>query len=64
MMEMAVVEKLLPGAGESGAVVAADESGERLLPVNRQPLELFEKLAVQQRGVWAIADFYAAALRS
>jgi hypothetical protein len=46
-MELAVVEKLLAAAGEARTVVPADEAGEGALPVNGQPFEAFEKLAVQ-----------------
>ena len=49
-MELAMIEKLLAGSGEVRNVVAANEPGERLLPLNRQPLELFEEGAVDQRS--------------
>ncbi len=48
MMELAMIEKLLAGAGEVRNVVAADQAGERFLPANRQPLELLEERAVDQ----------------
>ena len=49
-MELAMIQKLLAGAGEVRDVVAADQTGERFLPVDRQPLELLEERAVDQ---WA-----------
>jgi len=50
-MELAVVEKLLAAAGKVRAVAAADESGERALPVYGEPFEPFEKLTVQNGSV-------------
>ena len=50
MMELAVIEKLLAGAGEVRDIMAAYQAGERFLPLNRQPLELLEEGAVDQRG--------------
>jgi hypothetical protein len=44
---MAMIEKLLPAAGESRAVVSADQAGKRALPVNGQPFEPFQKLPVE-----------------
>ena len=46
MMELAMIEKLLAGTGEVRDVVAADQAGERLLPADRQALELLEERAV------------------
>jgi hypothetical protein len=46
MMEIAVVEKLLAGAGEVRDVMAADQAGKGFVPANGEALELFEKLAV------------------
>ncbi len=50
VMELAMIEKLLAGAGKVRDVVAADQTGKRLLPANGQPLELLEERAVDQ---WA-----------
>jgi hypothetical protein len=47
LVVVTVVEKLLAAAGEARTVVPADEAGEGALPVNGQPFEAFEKLAVQ-----------------
>ena len=43
-----MIEKLLAGAGEVRDIVAADQTGKRFLPVDRQPLELLEERAVDQ----------------
>ena len=50
VMELAMVEKLLAGAGKMRDVVAAHQAGERLLPLNRQPFEFLEESGVDQRG--------------
>ena len=43
MMEMAMIQKLLAGAGKARDVVATDQPGERLLPVDGQPFQLLQK---------------------
>ncbi len=43
VMEVAVVEELLAGSGKPGALVAAHQSAERLLPVQREPLQFLEE---------------------
>ena len=48
LMEMAVIEKLLAAAGEARAIVPADKTGERTLPVDGQAFEAFQKFPVQQ----------------
>ena len=50
MMELAMIEKLLAGTGKVRDVVAAHQAGKRFLPADRQPLELLEERAVDQRG--------------
>ena len=50
VMEIAMVEKLLAGAGEARLVVAAHQPGEGLLPVDGEAFEFLQKLPVQQRG--------------
>ncbi len=50
-IEGTVIEKLLTGAGEARDVVAADKTAERLLPMQSQPLELFQKAVLQKRLV-------------
>ena len=52
VMEMAMVQKLLPAAREARAVMAAHQAVERFLPVNRQTLQLLQKLAVEQGSGW------------
>ncbi len=47
VMEIAVVQKLLAGAGEARRVVAAHQAGERFLPVDGQAFQLLQKLPVQ-----------------
>src|SRR5438270_11617153 len=49
MMKLAMVQELLARTGQMRDVVAADQTGERFLPANRQPLELLEESAVDQR---------------
>ncbi len=49
-MELAMIEKLLAGAGKVRDVMAAHQARERLLPLNRQPLKLLQKDGVDQRG--------------
>src|ERR1700722_3027739 len=48
VMELAMIEKLLARTGEMRNVVTADQTGEGLLPANRQPLEFLEQRAVDQ----------------
>jgi hypothetical protein len=48
MMELAMIEKFLPGAGKVGNIVAADEAWKRFLPADRQPLEFLEERAVNE----------------
>ena len=50
VVEIAMVEELLAGAGEARHVVAAHQPGKRFLPVDGQPFQFFQKLPVQQRG--------------
>ncbi len=49
VVEVAMVEKFLAAAGETRAVMAADETGEGTLPVDGQAFQAFEKFPVQQR---------------
>ena len=57
VMEIAMVQKLLAGAGKARRIVAAHQAGERLLPVDGQPLQFLQKLAVENgRGVHDFAD--------
>ena len=53
-----MVQELLARAGKARHVVAAYQPGEGLLPVNGQPFQFFQKLAVEQRRLVAI-DSYA-----
>jgi hypothetical protein len=43
MMEIPMIQELLPRPRESRRVVPAHQSRERFPPLNRQPLELFEQ---------------------
>ena len=47
VMKGSVVEELLPGAREARHIMAAHQSGERLVPVDGEALELFQELALQ-----------------
>ena len=43
MVKMAVVQKFLPASGKARAIAAAHQAVERLLPVDREPLQFFEQ---------------------
>ena len=47
-MEMAVFEKFLAAARETGPVVSAHQTRERALPVNGQAFEPFQKFTVEE----------------
>ena len=49
MGEIAVVQEFLAGSGETRGVMAAHQPGVRLLPMDGQPLQLFEHRRVDQR---------------
>ncbi len=49
VVKVAMVEKFLATAGETRSVMAADKTGEGLLPVDGQAFQAFEKFPVQQR---------------
>ncbi len=56
MMKVAVIEEFLSGAGEARSVVPADQAGKRFLPMQREPLQPFEKIAINQRCGHGVAD--------
>jgi hypothetical protein len=43
-----MIEKLLAGSGKMRDIVAADQTGKRLLPADGQPFELLKECAVDQ----------------
>jgi len=47
-MELAMIQKLLAGTGEARGVVSADQAGKRILPLDGQPFEAFEKTGVKK----------------
>ena len=49
MMELAMIQKLLAGSGEARGIVSADQPGQRVLPLDGQPFQAFEKAGVKQR---------------
>jgi hypothetical protein len=50
-MKMPVVEKLLPGTGEPRRIASPNKTRKRLLPMQGEPLQLFEKLPVDDRAL-------------
>ena len=48
-MKIAVIEKLLPRPGKARNVVPAHQTVERFLPVQGEPLQPFQKTAVDKR---------------
>ena len=48
MMELAMIQKLLARSGKARGVVPADQPGQRVLPLDGQPFEPFEKVAVKK----------------
>ena len=49
MVELPVIQKLLPGPRKVGNVMAANQAGKRFLPEDREPLEFFEEGAIDER---------------
>ena len=59
MVKMAMIEKFLPAAGKMRSVMASYQAWKGLLPAQSEPLQFFEKRAVDQ---WRLIHFVAAAL--
>ena len=51
VMEMPMIQKFLPRPGEARRVVAAHQPRQRFLPMDRQPLELFEQRGLDQMSL-------------
>src|ERR1051326_8666333 len=49
-MKIAVIQEFLTRPRQPRHVMAAYQTGKRLLPMDCQPFEFFQELAVQQRG--------------
>ena len=46
-MKVTMIQEFLPWPGKPGRMMAANQSRQGLLPMDRQPLEFFEKLSVE-----------------
>ena len=47
LMKIAMIEKLLTASGKTGAIMPADQTGERAVPADGQPLQPLQKMPVK-----------------
>ena len=49
MMELAMIQELLARPSKARSIVAADQPGQRILPLDGQPFQAFEEAGLKKR---------------